>query len=152
MSNTPADSGRETKTVCIKETTRRPLLLLLLMGTAFLLPAGWAEESAEAPAPRKPPEIRVDKMGTKCCRGVTNIATGWGELPRQFVRSAETDNPWLVFPLGLTRGLFMTVVRTVSGVIETAFFYVPFDGHYSPLLEPEYVWNAEDLEAEEKTE
>lgn len=89
-------------------------------------------------------EVAVDPMGMKFVRGIVNMGTGWCELiPRQFIRSYQLDGPWLCFPYGLARGLFMTVVRTGAGVVETTFFYVPFDGSYGSIIDPAYVWQAE---------
>lgn len=91
----------------------------------------------------KAPEHSVDKMGIKMVRGITNIATGWGEFPRQIYRSGQEDGVLLALPYGLARGLTMTFVRTMYGVAETVFFYIPFDGGYESALNPAYVWEVE---------
>jgi putative exosortase-associated protein (TIGR04073 family) len=93
----------------------------------------------------------VGKMGVKFCRGICNAGTGWGEVFRQIARSAENDGPFLMLPLGISRGIFMTVVRTTTGVIETAFFYVPFNNSYDCFLDPAYVWQAAKGDNGEKT-
>ena len=91
----------------------------------------------------KVPEHAVDAMGIKMVRGIVNIATGWGEFPRQIVRSGQDDGILLAVPYGLARGLAMTVVRTMYGVAETVFFYIPFDGGYDSAIQPAYVWEKE---------
>lgn len=102
-----------------------------------------AKEAGQAPEMYQPAEKVVDKMGVKMARGICNAATGWGEIPRQMVLSYKQDGPWLMLPLGITRGLTMTVVRTGYGALETAFFYIPFDGTYDSALNPPYVWQEE---------
>ena len=37
------------------------------------------------------PETYVAPMGTQFVRGIVNMATGWGEFPRQIVLSAKDD-------------------------------------------------------------
>ena len=91
----------------------------------------------------KAPERSVDKMGIKMVRGVTNIATGWGEFPRQIYRSGKEDGILYALPYGLARGLTMTFLRTMYGVAEMLFFYIPFDGGYESALNPAYVWEVE---------
>lgn len=91
----------------------------------------------------KAPEKSVDKMGIKMVRGITNIATGSGEFIRQIIRSEEEDGLLLAVPYGLARGLTMTFLRTMYGVAETVFFYIPFDGGYDSALNPGYVWQKE---------
>lgn len=91
----------------------------------------------------KAPEQETDKMGVKMVRGIVNIATGVGEFPRQIYRSGVEDGWLLALPYGLARGLAMTFLRTLYGVAETAFFYIPFDGGYNSALNPAYVWEKE---------
>ena len=88
----------------------------------------------------KAPEHSVDKMGVKMVRGITNVATAWGEFPRQIYRSGKEDGVWLSVPYGLARGLTMTFLRTMYGLGETIFFFIPFDGGYESALNPAYVW------------
>jgi len=73
-------------------------------------------------------------------RGLVNISTGWGEMircPKEIMRERG-------YLLGATwgplKGIGMTVIRTVSGVCETALFFYPLPGNYDPFLEPEFVW------------
>jgi len=92
----------------------------------------------------KAPEHTTDKMGVKLVRGITNIATCAGEFPRQIYRSVKKDGWMLALPYGLGRGLTMTFVRCGYGVLETAFFYIPFnDNDYHSALNPPYVWKKE---------
>ena len=86
------------------------------------------------------PETYVAPMGTQFVRGIVNMATGWGEYPRQIVLSAKDDGAALCVPYGLARGTWMTVARTFYGAVETVFFYIPFGENYDSAMNPAYVW------------
>lgn len=90
-----------------------------------------------------PLERTVDKATFKLLRGVTNLATAGGEVPRQLILSAMNDNVFLVLPVGLSRGVALTVVRTLTGLVETLFFYYSPDGSYDSFLNPDFVWQPE---------
>lgn len=81
-------------------------------------------------------------MGSKLLRGLTNIATGWCEIPRQIGRSYTRNGIFLCVPLGLFRGIIMTGYRTGFGVFDTAFFMAPVHGSYKSMLKPDYVWQS----------
>lgn len=121
---------------------KRAIVCGVALVAMFMVQSGFAQEKA-ADVKGGEAEIQVDKMGMKFVRGITNCATGWGEIPRQIVRAVDeyNDEPWMIAPVGLMSGIFMTVARTMTGVIETAFFYVPFNGNYDCFLDPAYVWN-----------
>lgn len=89
-------------------------------------------------------EAVVQDMSGKLSRGVVNILTGWGEIPRQLVVSGKEKGAWAVLPIGIPAGAIMTVVRTGTGVFETALFFVPIDDSYGPILEPAFVWQKAD--------
>jgi len=116
--------------------------LMMVMALMFAFVAG-SSLMAQDQKVNKAPEHSVDKMGIKMVRGITNIATGWGEFPRQIIRSGKEDGIFLALPYGLARGLTMTFVRTMYGIAETLFFYIPFDGGYESALNPGYVWEVE---------
>jgi putative exosortase-associated protein (TIGR04073 family) len=98
---------------------------------------------AEEQTVNKAPEREVDHMGVKMVRGITNVATGAGEFPRQIYRSGKEDGLLVALPYGLARGLAMTFLRVGYGVLETVFFFIPFDGGYESALNPAYVWEEE---------
>ena len=114
----------------------------------------------------EPAELAVDAMGTKFLRGVGNILTGWGEIPRQLIRSCREDGPLLAIPLGLARGALMAPLRTCVGVLEAGFPFVPtrirqgridetwlrdrdidplWEYDYGPILDPPFVWQVSTL-------
>lgn len=85
-------------------------------------------------------ESIASHAGRKFIRGVTNVLTGAGEIPRQMIISYRDDGPWAFVPVGFFTGIFMTVVRTAYGAFEVATFIAPIEGSYGSLLEPAYVW------------
>jgi putative exosortase-associated protein (TIGR04073 family) len=82
----------------------------------------------------------VQDMSSKLNRGVANILTGWGEIPRQMIVSGQDKGWWAVLPVGIPAGALMTVVRTATGVFETGLFFVPINDSYGPLIDPAFVW------------
>lgn len=82
----------------------------------------------------------VQDMSSKLCRGVFNVLTGWGEIPRQMVKSGKDKGWWAVLPVGVPSGAIMTVVRTGVGAFETATFIIPIDDSYGPIIDPAFVW------------
>jgi len=89
------------------------------------------------------PQETVDAMANKAVRGVTNVALGWLEFPKQIVTTYEEDGLGKGMTVGPLKGLGMTLVRTVAGAIETVTFFVAFPGFYDPLVQPDYVWQKE---------
>lgn len=85
-------------------------------------------------------ESIVSHVGHKFIRGLTNVLTGTGEIPRQMIISYQDDGPWAFVPVGFFTGIFMTVVRTGYGAFEVATFIAPIEDSYGSLLEPAYVW------------
>lgn len=83
-----------------------------------------------------------DDMGSKLLRGLTNLLTGWCEIPRQMIRTYQSDGPFLCVPLGFLRGIVMTGYRTGFGAFDTAFFLAPVNGTYSGMMKPDYVWQS----------
>lgn len=82
----------------------------------------------------------VQDMSSKLNRGVVNVLTGWGEIPRQMIKTGHEKSGWAVIPVGIPAGCIMTVARTGVGAFETIFFFVPIHDSYGPILEPAFVW------------
>ena len=82
----------------------------------------------------------VQDMSSKLNRGIFNILTGWGEIPRQMIVSGQDKGWWAVLPVGIPAGAIMTVVRTGVGVFETGLFFIPIDDTYGPMIDPAFVW------------
>ena len=87
-----------------------------------------------------PAEFIVHPMAKKFFRGIVNISTGWGEVPRQIVLTSISDNLPKSLTVGVLKGLMMTVVRTGSGVYDTVSFLSAAPGYFDPVLDPPYVW------------
>ena len=74
-----------------------------------------------------------------------NVATGWLEVPFGVARTTELDGSVAGVSVGLVRGVWQGVERSVVGAWETATFlwanYPRQAGadFYGPLLEPEFV-------------
>jgi putative exosortase-associated protein (TIGR04073 family) len=88
----------------------------------------------------------VQDMSSKLNRGVVNILTGWGEIPRQMIKSGHDKGGWAVLPVGIPSGVIMTVVRTATGVFETGTFFIPINDSYGPIIEPAFVWQKREAE------
>ncbi|MCM8795030.1 MAG: exosortase system-associated protein, TIGR04073 family [Candidatus Omnitrophica bacterium] len=94
-----------------------------------------------------PVEAAEDNPIRKLTRGLTNIVTGWTEVPIQVARVTETDGSVAGSTIGLVKGFFFGIGRTGVGLLETVTFplpnYVGSEGPhhqaYGPIVEPEFV-------------
>ena len=82
----------------------------------------------------------AQSMGDKLNRGLTNIVTGWFEIPKNMSAASAKHDFVSAFFIGLPKGLWMTVVRTGAGVYDTVTFPIPFPKDYKPVLEPEFIF------------
>jgi putative exosortase-associated protein (TIGR04073 family) len=89
------------------------------------------------------PQEVVDGMANKVARGVTNVATGWLEIPKQIYLTCKEDGYAKGLTIGPLKGLGMSLVRTAAGVGETFTFVIAYPGFYDPLFDPSYVWQKE---------
>ena len=85
-------------------------------------------------------EDTVQDMSSKLNRGVFNVLTGLGEIPRQMIVSGCDKGWWAPIPVGIPAGVIMAVVRTGVGVFETATFFIPINHSYEPIMDPAFVW------------
>ena len=87
----------------------------------------------------------VDKMNStkaldKFGRGVTNIATGPGELLNQVPPAMEKSPDYLTgFIVGLGRGVGYTLLRVGAGLYDVATFPFPGKTDYKPIMKPETI-------------
>ena len=58
-------------------------------------------------------------------RGVTNIFTGWLEIPNGVQKASEVTNPFTALTWGLVKGTGDAITRTSSGAYDTSMFLVP---------------------------
>lgn len=79
----------------------------------------------------------LDKAG----RGLAALTTGVLELPGNVVESTRERGAAVGVPLGLAKGLGMTVVRELVGAYELVTAPLPAPEGYAPILRPEYPWS-----------
>ena len=76
----------------------------------------------------------------KLCRGVANLATGWLDFPAEIAKTTERSGSMAAVSVGLGRGLFFGIGRTLVGGFETVTFLFPSGSYgYGPMVRPEFV-------------
>lgn len=80
----------------------------------------------------------------KAGRGVTNLLTGWLEIPKNFSQGKEEENPFLGMAWGVVKGSGLALTRMVVGAYETVTFPIPYPHDYASPYEamelPDYAW------------
>lgn len=69
-------------------------------------------------------------------RGLVNTATCWLEIPAEFFQVSQEKNPAAGVIIGFPKGLFMTALRCLTGLIDVVTFVIP--PYDKPLMKPEY--------------
>ena len=82
----------------------------------------------------------AQSMCDKLQRGLTNIVTGWFEIPNNMSVGTSKHDYVSAFFIGLPKGCWMAIVRTGAGVYDTLTFLFPMPKDYKPLLEPEFAF------------
>lgn len=118
--------------------------IFMCIATGIVLPdtaavAGTGSKIVEEVGPQE----TVSGMSRKAVRGLSNIALGWIELPKQVYVTYKNDGAATGLSMGPLKGIGMTLVRTVTGVAEFVTFFYPLPGFYDPYFEPEFVWQPE---------
>lgn len=99
--------------------------------------------AADAPAEEQSPPAVPARIGTKLVRGLANLVTGVGEIPKQIYLIGQKEG-WVQGTFrGPLEGIGMFIVRTVAGAYEVLTFPIPVPPGYQPMLLPEYVWQPE---------
>jgi len=114
----------------------------MLLAVLLFIPALAQADRYKSVENSTPQEI-ADGMGTKLTRGVANVTTGWGEIPKQIYYTTKQDGWAKGLIVGPFKGIVMTLVRTASGLGEVVTFFVPYPGFYDPYFDPAYVWQKE---------
>lgn len=74
--------------------------------------------------------------GEKLVSGVTNVATGFVELPKNVILKSKQEGVLYGVTAGLVTGIMHSVGRTVIGALDVATFIIPTN----PTVNPHYVW------------
>src|SRR3989338_2153846 len=83
----------------------------------------------------------------KLVRGLTNVVTGWVEVPKRVQETTAQSGAFSGFTWGLLRGVGRGFIRTVGGAYEVITFPFPAPPGYRPVMRPTYVFT--DDEADE---
>ena len=120
------------------------MMLLLALTTLICLAGSVAAEARDRRMlETSSPQEVVNGMANKAVRGVANVATGWGEFPKQIYVTYQEDGILKSIAVGPLKGVGMTLVRTFSGAAEFLTFFMAYPGFYDPYFEPAYVWEKE---------
>jgi putative exosortase-associated protein (TIGR04073 family) len=90
--------------------------------------------SAYAPASQA--DGYVSSVSEKFTRGVSNMFTGLGEVPKNIVNISNQTNPVIGSTGGLLVGTLNTLGRTASGVFDIVTSPLPTKS----MVQPENVW------------
>ncbi len=113
---------------------------LALIVSIIVLFSSQARASEEMTA-----DIYFSRAGTKILSGITNVATGWMELPKNIsLWNQKDDNVLIGTAEGLLWGIVHTASRTASGAIDLVTFWLPT----FPTPEPLLVWDNFSRESE----
>jgi len=74
--------------------------------------------------------------GEKFVGGLTNVVTGFVELPKNLINATEERGLPYGMTVGLATGIMHTVGRTVVGALDLVTFMIPTGSSVSPV----YIW------------
>ena len=77
------------------------------------------------------------QVGEKALNGITNIGTAWMEIPKNIVSTTQESNILYGMIGGVGMGVFNTVGRLGTGLIDLVSAPIPSD----PLVNPVRPWN-----------
>ncbi len=89
-------------------------------------------------------DASAGKAFTKLTRGLTNIVTGWVEVPKRVQETSEAYGTASGWTWGMLRGLGYGFIRTVAGCYEVVTFPFPAPPAYEPVIQPAYVFNVDE--------
>lgn len=81
----------------------------------------------------------INAMFHKLGRGVTNILTGWIEVPKNIAQEWRETDPFTGTIVGFFEGFGWGFARTVAGFYEVVSFPFPVPNNYAPVMEPEFI-------------
>ncbi|MFQ5779998.1 MAG: exosortase system-associated protein, TIGR04073 family [Nitrospiria bacterium] len=115
-----------------KATVLTSILLSLIVSLVLVLPSSSFADTSFG-------EYAED-TGMKLTTGVVNISTGWADFFRGIYELSLEEGPIVGTFAGPIYGVGKTIIRTGSGVYDTATFLVPIPDRYRLKMEPEFVW------------
>jgi putative exosortase-associated protein (TIGR04073 family) len=115
--------------------TAKKLPALVLAGALLALMA--LDSPAAAQTDRR--DTTFDKALHKLGRGISNILTGWMEIPKEIAEAWRETDPFTGVIVGSIKGVGYFVVRFCAGFYEILTFPMPFPEDYGPIIEPEFV-------------
>lgn len=104
-------------------------LCFLLIGMLIILHSGFV---AFAGSP-------VEKLG----RGITNVATGWLEVPKEMGKEVWRGRDLAAYFVAPLKGLAKAIGRTLIGAYDITTFIIPLPRRYEPVIEPEFVFGSQ---------
>ena len=76
-------------------------------------------------------------------RGLTNLLTGWVEMPKGVHETTQQSGAMSGMTLGLLRGAGHGFIRTVAGGYEAITFPFPAPPGYRPVIRPEFIFTCD---------
>jgi putative exosortase-associated protein (TIGR04073 family) len=116
-------------------------LLLATVSVFAAVEANTVQEESNVVLQARTADLWFEKWGFKMTRGFMNMATCWVELPRNLY--VDTSNNAVVGPaIGFFKGVGLTVVRALAGVMDVATMGTVDDTYtiYDQYNFPYFVW------------
>lgn len=109
---------------------KKTLAIAVVLIMVFSLPAFAAEQS------------KPNMAGSKLSRGVTNLATCWGEYFVQMPTAVDKSPDYLTaFVFDSVRGTGYTIRRALVGLYDVVTFPFPGKTNYGPVIQPETIFD-----------
>jgi len=86
------------------------------------------------------PNVYAQTAAHKFGRGLAGMTCGFFEIPGNIVRETQRSGA-IGLPVGLAKGVGMTVTRELVGVYEFISAPFPAPSGFRPILTPEYPWD-----------
>ena len=78
----------------------------------------------------------ISQSGEKLVCGITNVFTGFVELPKNVILKSQQEDGFYGAAVGLGAGIMHSVLRTFVGLLDVVTFVIP----NVPSVSPNYVW------------
>ena len=82
----------------------------------------------------------LNGMLRKLGRGIANIVTCPGEIPRTATLVGKDEGIFAESTTGVLKGIWRGLLRGITGVFEVGTFFIEVPKGFEPLMKPEYVW------------